>query len=1014
MKMKSLIKLISTASAVAICVISSTAIMVSSHNEYKEYYDNIIAEKEYQEYLNSLGLEFKGITVTLKDGVNFYTDGCANPVSGDFDVKANFTEKGREFSKKLNEKDYTIETAADFAEKGGLIKVVYIYNPPKEEGATTEPEPITATAEIDIKLIKVALEKIKVTSMPNRVYYSDDMEFDKTGMAIEAIFNNGHTAEVSNKNVKILSTGKLVAGTESVKVSYTVEDVTCETDIPVTVVSKANYTDGEVLSIAAQEGTIVKEGQALSSAKPTVIANYKNGNRLILANDKFTVSGNVEVASFNNNCILTISLKENPNITCKTIAAVNYDVEYENASSTGGNKKTVTEYVYVDDELVESEEVTVMDSFINGDTITFDLYSNNLTKGKLMLRASSMDGEVNLASLVNVKVNGLAVPVYNDAIVNNTDSFVFDLYQIATPLLNKGNNTLEVTYKNVNPTKVYFDKVIFETKYDGTFYETISENVIDCAKNGETPNLKVEKLSDWDVYTGATYIHGICSDGTYIYTARTSYSSAERGIVVAKYTMNGEYIKVSEKSEVLSNESCAGITYYDGKIIIYYANGEQAYINPSLDGTWSKYEGFKFEGLQGQAIRDVSYSETRERFAVLVGSTLHLFNKELKLINKMNIQNDPTGAGLKRMSANNDYIYFNFSSDGQYSPLVNIYDWEGNYVARTVVNNTIDVGGVITATKSTNTQGLFVTDDAMYFSVLKFSSANGGDKSLLIKASYETVKDVQEPSLTVGEYTSYCNDNNIEGSYSAVSVNGAYGALTVGQTGYAMASVSDGKYIYYSMNSGGNANTIICKLDAVSKEVVAKSATLNDPTATSDTSRLFIKDGVLYCIGFDGGSIYSVELNKFVNGCKLEVNTEMKFGDIKAKTITYNEKIGKFALATSGGDLYIARENRSIEKSNIKLSVPSSWKVGSVATDDKYIYVNYTRNSQTVNPIDIYDWGGNFIKRIEVSGFSLGESTNFNLQSLTVRDDQLYAIMCSWDSGAQVYEWKIKFDSSLI
>ena len=108
MKKRSLIKLISVAAAVATTAISATSLMVGSYNEYQEYYEKIQAEKEYQEYLNSLGLEFVNLTVELKDGVGYYTDGLARPKKDDVIVRAHFTEKGREFDKKVSTDDFTL------------------------------------------------------------------------------------------------------------------------------------------------------------------------------------------------------------------------------------------------------------------------------------------------------------------------------------------------------------------------------------------------------------------------------------------------------------------------------------------------------------------------------------------------------------------------------------------------------------------------------------------------------------------------------------------------------------------------------------------------------------------------------------------------------------------------------------------------------------------------------------------------------------------------------------------
>ena len=283
-----------------------------------------------------------------------------------------------------------------------------------------------------------------------------------------------------------------------------------------------------------------------------------------------------------------------------------------------------------------------------------------------------------------------------------------------------------------------------------------------------------------------------------------------------------------------------------------------------------------------------------------------------------------------------------------------------------------------------------------------------------MKVSYPEVKDELEFKLTAGEYSDLCLANGVEGVYTATGIDGNLGYVDVGISGYAMAAVTDGTHTYYAMNTGGNKNTVIIKTDAMTREVLAKSAVIIDEDASSDTARMYIKDGVLYIIGFDGSKVFHIETEAFTEGCKPTLDSNPSFNDIAAKSITWNDQVGKYAVVTSGGNLYIARENKSLEKDDIKLSIPSSWKVGSVATDDKYIYVNYTRNSQTTNPIDIFRWDGSYVGRAQVSGFNFGESTNFNVQSLVVVNNELHAILCSWDSGSRMYEWRVSIDTTIL
>lgn len=130
--------------------------MLPSYAEWKSYYDAVIAEKEHQEYINSLKLEFLGITAELSEDMTYWDNDSAYPEAEDFVVKANFTEKGREFSRKLSAKDYTIEVPENFAKDGGTIRVTYVYEygsiGKDEEGKPIYPDPATVTATADVAI----------------------------------------------------------------------------------------------------------------------------------------------------------------------------------------------------------------------------------------------------------------------------------------------------------------------------------------------------------------------------------------------------------------------------------------------------------------------------------------------------------------------------------------------------------------------------------------------------------------------------------------------------------------------------------------------------------------------------------------------------------------------------------------------------------------------------------------------------------------------------------------------
>ena len=106
------LKAIIGGAAFLVCGVTALSTFVPSYRAYKEYYDAKMEEKR----LNSLPLELLSIEANqIKD---IYATGFDIPENDDFEVKANFTEKGKEFSKILPSSDFSITYGEDFSNNG--------------------------------------------------------------------------------------------------------------------------------------------------------------------------------------------------------------------------------------------------------------------------------------------------------------------------------------------------------------------------------------------------------------------------------------------------------------------------------------------------------------------------------------------------------------------------------------------------------------------------------------------------------------------------------------------------------------------------------------------------------------------------------------------------------------------------------------------------------------------------------------------------------------------------------
>ena len=247
------IRLISGITLGVIAIVATLSIMLPSHATWKKYYDNVMAEKKQKEYLNSLPFKFLGISAELNKGVKYYDNGTAEPETSDFSVKANFTEKGKDFSEKLSMKEFTMTVPEDFAKNGGTIVFSYSYQPEdtkNDKGETVTPEPIEAKTELNVSLVapdetvfamrkeptftedgyaeniagtKKTLPSLNLTDYTTKTYSESYIKFthNETGIVLKKYITDkinvaiaGKTIEYNNVDCHFATDGK------DVKISY--------------------------------------------------------------------------------------------------------------------------------------------------------------------------------------------------------------------------------------------------------------------------------------------------------------------------------------------------------------------------------------------------------------------------------------------------------------------------------------------------------------------------------------------------------------------------------------------------------------------------------------------------------------------------------------------------------------------------------------------------------------------------------------------------------------------------
>lgn len=1004
-------KLVVVAVAVIVFAGVTLNLMTTSYAEYQEYYKAVMAEKEYNKYLESLPYTYEGVSVTLNSDVIYYANGTANPKKDDFLVIAHFSEKGKELDKILSSDEFEIDIPTSFSTNGGTVTVSYAYQPEKAEDAETAPAAIIRSADIDISLTPVVLTALNVLDNPYRVYYSDNMEFDAEGIKLEAVYNCGDKVILGASDVNVVDAGTLTAGAESAKVAYTSDGVTIEAQIPIKVSAAADYNEGEIVKIKAEGDVFVIDGKSVEDASPVVRATYESGNRLLISSDAYTVSANVATAAIDKNCVLKVSLKNNASVSCQTSATVLYAGEAESAVANGGLVKTIDEYVYENGEYKKVGSASVKEIFSDGTTLTFTVNSQYLAKAGFIIRVANTSGEaVKLSDMLTVKVNGRSIPVPVSALLETcvyTGGGIFHDVVMPDVVLNAGSNTVELIFSNM-VASVAVDKINLSTKYEGVVSSNIEDYFYNCITDGVTIAPDLEMVKSFHTVTNGTYVHGMCTDGEYIYVTRT-INETPRHIMVTKYNATTfNIIKSVRTSEAVSAEYNAGITYYDGKIIIFCSDGRELCIDSSLSGEFTEYDGFAFEGTEGIGLRDVYYNSLTEQFAVFTVDTVTIYGKDMKAVTSFDIQKQ-SGYNSSRMSASNDYIYVGFNVDGAYQPLLQMYDWSGKFIGRINIPNGTSVVGNITLSKS-NIQGFVVLNNELYFTHLCWSP-NG---AAFIKVSAPAIEEKVSSTLNIGEYIAASGDAGLSASATAKPAFGTQGKIDVAGN-YAMDIVSDGKYLYVSMTGLNNLTAVISKVDPVTHEVLGETVTFVPADVSGDNSKLFIKGDTLYCIIRDG-SMYSIKLDSF-NGTNCDVvKSNLSFADYgTAFDAVWSDAAGRFALITTNGRLHILNENLTVVKRDIVLENGSLTPL-TVTSDDKYVYVNYKNgNNKDINSVDVYTWDGEKVGSFTISGFTMGKDVNFNVQAISIIDGQLHATVCSWTNGYMKYfDWVVEFDQSTV
>ena len=405
----------------------------------------------------------ESITVSLKDGVQYFKNDLAEPKAEDFLVVANYTLEGQPYSEELSAGQFSFTAENDFYSVGGDIKITF-----KNKSEV-----------LHIDLIPVKIETLSITQNPYTVKYQIGSTFSAEGLIVSAVYNDGSTKLIPAEKYVVNTTKQLATTDKAVSVSYTEGGETYTLEVPIGVVDVLD--NGEVVKLILAGDAIVQAGSKLSDTQMEINAVYESGNRLPLDKSEYTVSGGSTFAKLGNAYTVSVSYNKKPSISISTGVIVRTTVQGEDGIIAGGSRNTETEYAVVDGVIKSlGKKVSFAGNFgnfgktvLNGGegSLTIVVNSESAIIGDITMRcgnsyccfvngANGNDGyrmlPLQINTILDLTVNGKEITIPDSVVLKGTDVnkdyaplygiyYEFTFEDIA---LEAGANTIKITFKS--------------------------------------------------------------------------------------------------------------------------------------------------------------------------------------------------------------------------------------------------------------------------------------------------------------------------------------------------------------------------------------------------------------------------------------------------------------------------------------------------------------------------------------------------------------------------------------
>ncbi len=583
------IKLISGVTLGTAAIVTTLSVMVPSYLEYKNYYDTAMADKAEKERLSKLPLEFLGISAELDQNVKYWDNDTAEPQNSDFIVRANFTEKGKDFSKKLSSKEFEMTVPSDFAKHGGTIVFSYTYTPEKNNEDEPDPEPITKTTELTLTLVTPDETVFKVMKKPTftEAGYAENIKGSRKDLEPLDLVHYDYVEKVSSGFgvfthkasgivIKVAITDSLsVYKTSGQKFDYNNIDCHFAHDIENLAIA---FADGKFV-ISAEGETILNFG-SIEGEKTAIefkIGEFslkgklKAKKVLIKSDAKIHLNGYIycdDIRAEKNSELIAEWTGGN----CLVLGEYGYAELYGKATFSGPNSGTAVE-LSGGAKLLLSLDSRIVIKGCDWSFGTFSKNSDGLKEGYLFFPKgySSKDGNICVGDVCVLDLSGMTQKGFCNIKADEATEFeVIQAPGIDSPGTARRLDGTEITLPALNfsdyATSVSGKKLLFKHNGTGVKAELSLENANNLKVGGLTVNYALE--------TG--YVFTIDKDkeinisGTLSTNALDSMTIAGEGLL----SITGEVVVNQGKSLTVNSGSALKVTGTTGDAIHVFEDGK--------------------------------------------------------------------------------------------------------------------------------------------------------------------------------------------------------------------------------------------------------------------------------------------------------------------------------------------------------------------------------------------------------------------------------------------------------